>query len=97
MKSSGQQTADGVVMASDGRFFGITITPDGSNNVTVTVYDSASAASGTKITPDIVVAGNGGTQEWSPPIEPVDCIEGIYVDITTDGTVKYNVYYEEGR
>lgn len=98
MKSSDQQTASAIIMAREGRFFGLLVTPDGTNNITITVYDNASAASGKKLVTDLVIAGNGGSQMWGPPIEPVDCANGIYVDMSVagGGTGKYVAYHEEG-
>jgi hypothetical protein len=98
MKSSGTKTASGVMMAGPGRFFGFLVTPDGTNDVTMTIYDNASAASGVKITSTMVFAGDGGSQTWQPPIEPVDCFNGVYVEVSVEGagTVEYIAYTESG-
>jgi hypothetical protein len=98
MRTSGSKTASGVIMAGPGRWFGTVVTPDGSNDVTVTMYDNASAGSGTKLAPSMTFAGDGGTQALQPPIEPVDCINGIYVTATVagGGTVEFVTYYECG-
>lgn len=98
MKSSGTKTASGVMMAGPGRLFGVLVQPDGTNAVTMTIYDNASAASGTKLTPTMTFAGDGGLQEWKPAIEPVDCFNGVYVEVSVAGagTVEYIAYTKSG-
>jgi hypothetical protein len=92
--SANTQTADSAIMDNAGFFKGFLITPDGANNVTITFYDNASAASGTQLTPDMIFAGDGGTQGITFPAY-IQCKNGIYADITTAGTVEYTVYYRD--
>lgn len=88
--SSGEKTADATVLTGGGYFKQIVVMPDGTNDVTVSVYDNT-ASSGTKLLPTLTFAGNGGPQA-SPPIW-VRVDTGIRVDITTAGTVAYTVMY----
>ena len=88
-------TADSAIVAKPCFFAGITVTPDGTNNVTVSIYDNASAGSGSKPLPTMTFAGNGGTQYLGPP-HVVKMTNGIYVDVTVagGGTVEYTVHYQ---
>lgn len=88
--SSGEKTADTTILTGGGYFKQIVVMPDGTNDVTVSVYDNT-ASSGTKILPTLTFAGDGGPQA-SPPIW-VRVDSGIRVDITTAGTVAYTVLY----
>lgn len=83
--TSGQQTADAAVSSSGCYLSAIQIETDGSNNVTVLLYDNASAASGTVVADITVVAGDYyGGRVW---IHPIRCYNGIYADVTgTNGT-----------
>jgi hypothetical protein len=90
--TSGEQTADATILTGSGYFKQIVIMPDGSNDVTVTIYDNT-ASSGTKVLPTLTFAGDGGAQA-SPPVW-VAVNTGIRVDITTAGTVAYVVLYRE--
>ena len=88
--SSGEKTADATILTGTGYFHQIIVMPDGTNDVTVTVYDNT-ASSGTKILPTMTFSGTGGAQA-TPPVW-VGVNTGIRVDITTVGTVAYTVYY----
>lgn len=68
---------------------------DGINDVTVTVYDSSSAA-GTKLTPiGFRIPGNANL--WSFSIEPaLMAWNGIWVQISTIGSCYYQVLYDAG-
>lgn len=89
---SGEQTADALIVEDEGFFYGIIVTTDGTNDVTVAIYDN-NTASGTKLIPDVVCAG--GTRYHLILFEhPVPFDNGIYVDVTTLGTTSYMVYYQ---
>ena len=96
VSTSGEQTADAAIMESPGVFYGVIVMPDGSHDVTVSIYDNASAASGTKILPTLTFAGDGGAQAFAAPY-PIRCRNGIYVDITTAGTVAYVILRGTGQ
>jgi len=92
-KGSDEQTDDAAITTSAGIFHGIIVTTDGQNTVTVSIYDHASAASGTEIIPTTTVAAAIRIQPIS--VSPgVRFYNGIYVDITTSGTTTYEVYYK---
>lgn len=90
--SSGEKTADTTILTGQGFFKQLIIMPDGTNDVTVSIYDNT-ASSGTKIVPTMTFAGNGGAQA-TPPVW-VSVSTGIRVDVTTAGTVAYVVIYRE--
>ena len=93
--SSDQQSASAAIKASAGYFYGIAVITDATNAVTVDIYDNASAASGTKLIPTWVIttSSTDRCQSYDAPA-PIRVRNGIYVNITCDGTVKYIVYYE---
>lgn len=88
--TSGEKTADATILTGAGYFRQIVVMPDGTNDVSVVVYDNT-ASSGTKLLPTLTFAGDGGPQA-SPPVW-VSVDTGIRVDITTAGTVAYTVLY----
>ncbi len=90
--SSGDLTADSLVMVGSGSFYGLGVTTDGVNAVTVSIYDSATAATGKLLFPTFVVPVSPatGTLNINPPVRFEN---GLYIDITCGGTVHYVVYY----
>ena len=89
-RSSGEKTADATILTGVGYFRQILVMPDGTNDVTVSIYDNT-ASSGTKLFPTMTFSGTGGAQASPPVWIPVNT--GIRVDITTVGTVAYVVLY----
>jgi hypothetical protein len=94
---SAVQTASAAVRTSAGIFHGILFVTDGTNAVTVNVYDNASAASGTKLIPtDTIITTSATNRLTGISIDPpVRYDKGIYVEITCSGTVAYMVYYKD--
>lgn len=91
---SAVKTADALIITGAAVFDGLIVQTDGSNNVTFTIYDNTSAT-GTKITPTSLTV-TGSSQSWALSYDPpVGCSTGIYVDITTAGTVAYQVLYRQ--
>jgi hypothetical protein len=90
--SSGEKTADATILTGAGYFCQLLIMPDGTNNVTVSIYDNT-ASSGTEIINTMTFAGNGGAQATPPVWIAVNT--GIRVDVTVagGGTVAYTVLY----
>jgi|Deesub1362B_J571_1020462.scaffolds.fasta_scaffold08539_4 hypothetical protein len=88
---SGKKTADSLIYSKACKLLGIMITTDGTNDVTVKIYDNTSAT-GT-VLPDIYVPASARTVyvEW---VYPRWMNNGIYVDVTTSGTVQYEVYFQ---
>ena len=95
-KVSAEKTAAAAITTTDGLFYGIAVITDGTNAVTVSIYDNASAASGTELIPTWVVTSSSTDRAQAFGISPGAIFyNGIYVDITTGGTVTYKVYYKD--
>jgi hypothetical protein len=89
-------TADTAITTGRGYLKSIIVNTDGTNSVTIAAYDNT-AASGDKLFSNIIVttaASNRATIiSFSP--EEITFNTGIYIDITTSGTVTYDVYWEK--
>ncbi len=94
--SSDEQTADAVIVSGIGVFRGVWVATDGTNAVTISIYNNATTNTGIELIPTTVItsATNDRAQGVFLPFN-VRYDKGIYVDITTSGTVKYVVYYRE--
>ena len=79
--SSGLKSADAVIMAMPGTFKGLIVITDGTNAATVTLYDNASAASGTVLA-KMVVAGADSSKELVVGECGVVANNGIYADVS---------------
>lgn len=92
MKPSIDYTADALVRTGKLNLYSIFFVTDGVNAVTVNFYDNTSAA-GVNLTPTFVLAADpdnlNQTINFFPPLQ---LRTGLYVDITTAGTVTYKVY-----
>ncbi len=95
LKSSGEKTADAAILVGHGVFGGIVVATDGTNAVTVSIYDNASTASGTELIPTTVfTTGAADRKQYLFPPRPIEVENGIYVDITIGGgSCGYTVYY----
>lgn len=93
-RSSGEQSADAAITTTAGVLRGIMVATDATNAVTVSIYDHASAASGTELIPTTIIT-TSSTDRAQGVFLPFDVgfVNGIYVDITCSGTVAYVVYY----
>ena len=89
-------TADTLITAGTGWLKGLIINTDGTNSVTFDLYDNASAASGNKIISSIVVTTSATNRVTTISFDQSECLyfAGVYVDITTSGTVTYDVFFE---
>jgi hypothetical protein len=91
---SGQKTADALIATGPGNFDGIVVVTDGTNPVTVTIYDST-AASGKQLIPTSVITTSAVDRIRAIGYTtPVRFNTGLYVDITCAGTVKYTVTWK---
>ena len=61
---------------------------DGSNDVTVTVYDNPSAASGNELIPTHVIDASALGLNGVALYKSKEAKTGVYVEITTAGTAK---------
>ncbi len=87
-------TASARVFTGPGYFHGITVITDGTNSVTVDVYDGLTAT-GRKLIPTTVVTSSATDRSWAYNLyPPVRVTNGIYVNITVagGGTASYMVY-----
>jgi hypothetical protein len=78
-------------------FYGITVITDGTNNVTLNIYDNT-AASGTRLIPtNFIIPGIDRYFGYKPPL-PIRCTNGIYVSVSVagGGTCSYQVLYDRG-
>lgn len=86
-------TADAAAYTGVGFIYGILAESDGTNDITVQLYDNT-AASGTKLAPLWRIATTSDNRShyisFDPPLRVGT---GCYVDVTTAGTVNYAVYY----
>ena len=97
---SAVKTADALIYTvPSGRsvlFDGLIVQTDGTNDITFDIYDNTSAT-GTKLVPtSLKVKGTSETfaLSYDPPVKGGT---GLYVDITTTGTVAYQVLYRVGE
>ncbi|MCK5019384.1 MAG: hypothetical protein KAS32_20165 [Candidatus Peribacteraceae bacterium] len=92
MEPSANKTADALIATGEYYLYGIMVITDGTNSVTVDTYDNTSG-SGTKLHPQWVVTTGANERAKTLSFDPpVFAGTGIYVDITTAGTVNYMTY-----
>ena len=95
VQHSTEKTADALIDTGKGTFHGILVTTDGTNAVTVEIYDGLVAAGGTQLiaTWEITTSSTnrGASLSMDPPVK---YDTGLFIDITCSGTVQYMVYYE---
>lgn len=93
---SGSLSADAVVRTEASNFHGIVLATDGTNACTVSVYDSSNSTTSGKtlLFPTSIVTTSATDRVrgfyFNPPVR---ANSGIFVDITTDGTCSYVVYW----
>lgn len=78
-----------------GVFYGISVSTDGTNAVTVDVYDSLEGTATKKLIPTwtVTTSATDRAQKW-PEFPGVRYYVGIFVIVSTSGTVKYTVKYK---
>lgn len=84
--SSGSKTASALIRTGKGIFSGIIISTDGTNAVTLDIYDNTSAA-GTKLVPTLTITSSAvdRVQSIKPPGAPVSFETGLYVNVSVAG------------
>lgn len=89
-------TASAASITGEALFYGLIFVTDGTNNITVNVYDAGSAT-GTKLVPtDLVILG--GARVFTLSFDPgIKVNNGIYVDVSVagGGTCSYQVMYDK--
>lgn len=96
MRYSDQQTADAAITAKPGILSGVVLSGTSAANYTISIYDNATAASGSQVLPTITVNMASDTAKGKQLFFPigVQFYNGIYADITvTAGTAYYEIYY----
>ena len=94
-KQTTTKTADSAAVTVPGFLCGIMVVTDGTNSVTVTGTDSSTSASGVSMFPAWVVTTSASNRAQTLTFENVlRFSNGVYIDITTAGTVSYMVYWK---
>lgn len=85
------KTSSGLIINGAGLYHGVKVNTDGTNDATVTVYDSTTA-SGPVIDASTVYSGssNSGSSSYAPPLQYKS---GLYLQLATSGTATVTVYY----
>ena len=90
-----QESGSAAITAKAGVMDGIIVTTDGTNAVTLDIYDNATAASGTKLIPTLTITTSASNRTFALTFtRPVHYVNGIYVNETCSGTVAYMVYFK---
>jgi len=98
VRQAGEFAASSVITPRAGKFHGILFTTDGTNTVTVSIYDNATAAAGNELIPTSYITSSAANRLSSISIDPpVKYHNGIYVHVAVagGGAVSYMVYYED--
>lgn len=90
--SSGRKTADATIATRPCILKSIILEGDGTNAATVTLYDSASAASGTVLAKLLLPASADQCIVFDGGPEGIECLNGIYADVSGTGAA-YIVHY----
>ena len=88
-------TGDALIASGRGYFKGIVVHTDGTNSVTVDIYDNITAA-GTKLVSSTIFTTSASSRTSALGFSDRECpfTNGVFVDVTTSGTVTYDVYID---
>jgi hypothetical protein len=92
---SGAKTAAGLIVQGTGQFHGVMVTTDGTNTVTLDVYDAV-IASGTKLITTQIIPSSATNRVFAVGVSPpVKFSKGIYVNssVAGGGSYSYIVYF----
>jgi hypothetical protein len=78
-------TASGIVSAGPGKLTQVIVATDATNAVSLSFYDNASAASGDKVIPDLVITTSAIDRVQTLPVDGKRFYNGLYVAITCSG------------
>ena len=84
-ETSGNEATDVAIKATHGIFAKVILTGDGTNLATAVIYDNATTAAGT-------VVARAATKETAVVDGPVQCANGIYLDIGGTGANAVVLY-----
>lgn len=91
-KSSGEKTADAIIVTGKAILAGVQLISDLSNDPTLVIYDNTSAA-GVKIFESVIdVATDAFDKYYTMPGGGIRCDLGIYCDVTGTGA-SYIIHY----
>lgn len=90
--SSGKKTADAVIYDGRGILTGVVVGTDGTNDVTLTIYDDNTAATSNTILFEVVVGGADNHAVFDLGSIRPRCVNGLYADVTGTGA-SYIVYH----
>ena len=94
------KTESASICTGRGFFYGIIVRTDGTNNVTLNVYDSGTASGNRLLPSNIVINGVNNVSGWAFGTDPaLKFTAGVYVDasVAGGGTVEYEVLYYKIR
>lgn len=89
-------TSSGTAVTGRCLFLGLAVTTDGTNDVTINLYDNT-ASSGNKLGPtDVVAKGSDENFGYKPP-KPLPCDTGVYVNINVagGGSCSWVIFYDQ--
>lgn len=89
-KSTGLLTADGLILNGRAVLAGVHIVTDGTNDVTLVLYDNTSAA-GKEVFKQ-KVTGTDDSIPYTLPDGGIRCDNGVYADITGTGA-EFIIFY----
>lgn len=91
-RATAEKTASAAIVTGAGSLCGVMIATDGTNAVTLNIYDNT-AASGTKLIPTRVIPTSATSRGWSLSFIPaIPFKTGLYISVATDGSVSYVPY-----
>lgn len=90
-----EKTESAALVATGGKLYGLMVATDGTNAVTVDLYDNASAASGASLCPTFVVTSSATDRVQYFPFPGVRFKNGVYASVTLGaGSCSFMAYYE---
>lgn len=81
------------IIAESCIYYGISVKPDGINDVVLNIYDSLDA-SGDRLLPSEISIPAASRLTSFMSQAGLWCYNGIYVDVTCSGIYEYQVYYD---
>ena len=94
LMNKSKHTTSGTVITGKAAFGGLLIGTDGANDPVVTVYDNTSN-SGTELIPTTTFDASALGLNGAMIPHPIHCSTGIYVEITTGGTVEVTILFRQ--
>jgi hypothetical protein len=94
--STNYQTSTAIISGKVA-FGGIVIKTDGTNDITLNIYDNTTNSGKRLIPPNSVISGSA--KVWALGYDPpIKCSNGIYVEVSVagGGTCSFQVVYDQG-